>query len=870
MALIPEDFLHRLLEDTDLVQLVDESVKLKKAGNEYQACCPFHDEKTPSFTVSPRKQFYHCFGCGAHGNAIDWMMEYGHRDFREAVEDLAGRLGREVPRKEETPKQKEQRARKATALEVMREAGSVYWRKLKESDQAADYLKNQRGISGETARDFRLGWAPDDYGTLRDGELDQAALLDAGLLAESEDGRRYDRFRGRIMFPIRDTGGRIVGFGGRLTGDGKPKYLNSPETATFQKGRLLYGLYEYITDRERLTPLLVVEGYMDVVQMAENGISAAATLGTAVTPEQVALAFRHTDALMFVFDGDAAGQKAAWRALEAVLPHMDGKRSAKFVALPDGKDPDDLVRELGAGKMLAWLSANSITLSDFLIKRLPEREGVTPDSLEARARLVEAAAPLIASTPAGVYREMLMEAARAAWGVKAKTLQDVVSSAEGRSRGKSASRTPAAPSGPPPSDGAYTPGWRSAWEENFARSKEGNVKASLHNVILILENHPLWHGMFAMNTFANEIVLTRAAPWSDRTGQLEESDGTEIAAWIGNPDNYGVTVSSSMVLEAIEAVAKRRRFHPVLEYLDGLAWDGTERLPHLMTDFFGTDFNEYTAACGINMMMAAVARVRFPGCKVDEMIILEGDQGAGKSSAVRALCGPQWFAEMLESPQNKDFYQILTGRWIIEIPELQAFNKADRNKIKAAISAQEDTYRPSYGRYARQYPRQNIFIGTTNDEGYLKDETGARRFMPVRCRGVNVDGLAAMRDQLWAEADARIARGDPWHVFPESAKAEQDQRFDVDVWEEPIADWLNGRALGERYQHLSHVVDADRPVQECTTSEVMRYALGIEVAKHTRPDQMRVAAILRHLGWRKAGQRTEEGGKRPFVYRRPG
>lgn len=868
MALIPDDFVRRLVDDTDLVSLIGEAVELKKAGGEYTACCPFHDEKTPSFTVSPRKQFYHCFGCGAHGDAVAWEMEYGRRDFPGAVEALAARLGRDVPRERESAEQVAQRKQRASLKETLRQAAAVYCRKLKGEAAAAAYLRDERGLSGETARDFLLGWAPDDYGTLRDDPaFDNDALFEAGMLAESEDGRRYDRFRGRVMFPIREVSGAVAGFGGRLIGDGKPKYLNSPETPTFDKRRLLYGLHEYARDNQKQARLLVVEGYMDVVMLAEHDISAVATLGTAVTPEQVALAYRHTQALMFVFDGDDAGQKAMWKALENVLPHLDGDNGAKFVILPDGRDPDDMARELGGQAFLTWLSEHALTVSDMLIHRLPLRERLQPTSMDGRARLVRIAAALIARTPPGVYRDMLTEAVRTAWGIKAKTLQQAITDAGGAASGGSTPPPDGQQGGLPMPETGYTPGWRSAWEGQFARSKEGNIKASLHNVILILENHELLAGMFAMDAFANQIVLTRSPPWHDRTGQLDESDGTEVAAWIGDPRNYGLTVSSSMVLEAIEAVAKRRRFHPVLDYLDGLTWDGTPRLEHMLADFFGAEQNEYTAACGRNMLMAAVARVRFPGSKVDEMIILEGEQGAGKSSAVRALCGPQWFAEMLESPQNKDFYQILAGRWIVEIPELQAFNKADRNKIKAAVSAQEDTYRPSYGRYARQFPRQNIFIGTTNDEGYLKDETGARRFMPVRCTEVRVNELISVRDQLWAEADALVRRGEPWYRFPEMAREEQDRRFDVDVWEETVSFWLDGHASSDAYLHRDGVVDPDRPIDEVTIAEIMRHALRIESAKQSKPDQMRVGAILRHLGWHRA-QRREEKGRR-WCYRRP-
>jgi predicted P-loop ATPase len=358
------------------------------------------------------------------------------------------------------------------------------------------------------------------------------------------------------------------------------------------------------------------------------------------------------------------------------------------------------------------------------------------------------------------------------------------------------------------------------------------------------------------------------APYGSEPGAIADVDGAEVAAWFGHPRNYRLSVSSGMALEAVEVIATRHQFHPVRDYLEGLTWDGTPRLERMFSDYFGAVHDEYTAAVGRNWLTSAVARVRDPGCKVDFMVILEGEQGRGKSTAVRVLCGAQWFAEMLESPQNKDFYQILTGRWIIEIPELQAFNKADRNKIKAAVSAQEDTYRPSYGRYARQFPRQCIFVGTTNDDTYLKDETGARRFLPIRCSDIDLKALAAVRDQLWAEADARFAAGEPYWEFPESAVAEQDARFDADAWEEPIIRWLDGHGRAEEYPEHYPPVRDDRPVQETTIADVMLHALKVETAKHSRPDQMRVGAILRRLQWRREQKRRD--GRRIYVFVRPG
>lgn len=428
---------------------------------------------------------------------------------------------------------------------------------------------------------------------------------------------------------------------------------------------------------------------------------------------------------------------------------------------------------------------------------------------------------------------------------------------------------PPPPDGPPPGLGADQPAGADDpdWGAQLVRSREGAVKATLHNLITVLEHHPDWSGVFALDRFANEVRKLRSPPYQAPPGPLGDVDGTEVAAWFGRPSTYSMSVGSGAALEAVEAVASRHAFHPVLSYLDGLRWDGTPRLDRMLADYFGAADNEYTYAVAANWLMSAVKRVRDPGCKVDFMVILEGDQGRGKSTAVRALCGSDWFAEMLESPQNKDFYQLLAGRWMIEIPELQAFNKADRNKIKAAISAQEDTYRPSYGRYARQFPRQNIFVGTTNDDAYLKDETGARRFLPIRVGWCEIEALTRIRDQLWAEADYRVAQGESWWQFPAQAEEEQAQRFDSDAWQDPISQWLDGESGADAYPHIERLVNPDRPVEETTITDVMRYALDVEIAKQSKPDQMRVGGVLRALGWRR--RQTRQQGRRMYVYVRP-
>jgi len=401
--------------------------------------------------------------------------------------------------------------------------------------------------------------------------------------------------------------------------------------------------------------------------------------------------------------------------------------------------------------------------------------------------------------------------------------------------------------------GKRAPDWRVELVENT----DGSIKGTLYNVVRILTDHPEWKGVLRYDAFADRIYKTRTPPYGGDAGEFMDVDTSEVACWLGSPYNQlNLNVASSMVSEGVRVAAARNAFHPVTEYLDGLQWDEIERLPRMLSEFFGAPYNEYTKVVGASWLISAVARVRKPGCKVDTMVILEGGQGVGKSTAVRTLCGPAWFAEMLESPQNKDFYQILSGRWIVEIAELQAFSKADRNRIKQAITAQEDTYRPSYGHHATQHQRQCILVGTTNDDSYLQDETGARRFLPVKCTDINLEIIAEQRDQLWAEADRKFRDGATWWEFPASAAEEQDARYEPDVWEEPIMAWLNGER--ENYPPEFSSVTLSLPIERATIGQIMRYALGVEVSKHTKQDQHRVGSVLRHHKW-KEGQMTVNG-----------
>jgi DNA primase len=403
---IPQHFIDELVARTDIIEVIGSRVQLKRAGREYKACCPFHDEKTPSFTVSPDKQFYHCFGCGAHGTVLGFVMDYDHLGFVEAVEELATRAGLEIPREGgDAP------SRPNDDLYLALERAALYFRQsLSDDERPRNYLA-KRGLDADSIARFGIGYSPARWDGLLDrhGGTDEArqTLLRAGLVVErSEHGAgHFDRFRDRIMFPIRDTRGRCIGFGGRVLDTGEPKYLNSPETELFHKGRELYGLYEARQATRSLARLLVVEGYMDVVRLHQAGITyAVATLGTATTPEHLQRIFRLVGEVVFCFDGDRAGRAAAWRALENAVGEVKQARQIRFLFLPEGHDPDSLVGEEGAAAFEARLSG-ALPLSDYLIRELATRADVS--SVDGRARLVELARPLVRRIPSDVYRELL-------------------------------------------------------------------------------------------------------------------------------------------------------------------------------------------------------------------------------------------------------------------------------------------------------------------------------------------------------------------------------------------------------------------------------------------------------------------------------
>ncbi|MBK1691987.1 DNA primase [Ectothiorhodospira mobilis] len=404
MSRIPRAFIDELIARTDLVELVGARVPLKKQGREYTACCPFHAEKTPSFYVSPQKQFYHCFGCGAHGTAIDFLMQHDNLDFVEAVEELARQAGMEVPREAGDRREADTHAPLIAANEA---AAARFEAHLRRHARAVDYLK-ARGVSPEVARDYRLGYAVDTRDDLLRAltpDHGEATLAAAGLTTRREGGRPYDRFRGRLMFPIRDGRGRVVGFGGRLLGDGTPKYLNTPETPVFHKGHLLYGLFEARRARTRLETLLVVEGYMDVIALAQFGLrNAVATLGTATTRDHLERLFRVVPRVVFCFDGDRAGGEAAWRAVEQALPVLRDGREVRFLFLPQGDDPDSLVRREGPEGFQARVR-DAKPLSDTLLDGLAQRHDTS--SREGRATLGQTAAALLRPMPPGLLRSQL-------------------------------------------------------------------------------------------------------------------------------------------------------------------------------------------------------------------------------------------------------------------------------------------------------------------------------------------------------------------------------------------------------------------------------------------------------------------------------
>lgn len=493
-GLIPQSFIDDLLHRTDIVEVIDKRVALKKQGHNYTACCPFHQEKTPSFSVNQDRQFYYCFGCGVGGNAIGFVMNFDQVEFPQAVDTLAGYAGLEVPR-EESKAQQRKSSENAKIIEVLELASKFYQFQLRQHEQkatAVSYLK-ERGVSGEIARDFGLGFAPPGWDNLLRAvgteEKLQQCLLRAGLIIQrkqdnngekeknNEERQYYDRFRERIVFPIRDSRGRTIAFGGRVLNDDKPKYLNSPETPVFHKGSELYGLYEAKKSGEKFSKLLLVEGYMDVIALAQMGIrNAVATLGTATSARHLIRMFRQVAEVIFCFDGDEAGNAAAWRALETTLPLMDDGRQVKFLFLPAGADPDSHVRDIGTEKFLQEIS-QATPLEDFFFEKLSSDLDV--NSIEGKARLSNLAKKYIRQIPRGVYAQLMLDRLSQILGVSSESLDQLLST-------NTPATEPNLPPAPPPQPSDWSP--RRSTSDASMKLTVYRKPASLKAIELLLRN----------------------------------------------------------------------------------------------------------------------------------------------------------------------------------------------------------------------------------------------------------------------------------------------------------------------------------------------------------------------------------------------
>lgn len=420
---IPKRFIDDLVARSDVVDVVGRRLTLKKAGKLYKACCPFHHEKTPSFTVNPQKNYYHCFGCGAHGDALHFIMDYDHLDFVEAIETLASEMGLSVPREQMSPQQVAVEQKRQAAVKqgyaLLAHAAIWFRQNLRHFPESVAYLK-QRGVSAEVARLYAIGYAPAAWQSLQHSDPDTPcqSWLAVGLVNQQDDGRCVDKFRGRIQFPIRDVKGRVVGFGGRIiqSDDKSPKYLNSPDTEFFHKGQLVYGLYEVLQSRQALDRLLVVEGYLDVVALAQAGVmQAVATLGTATTEQQIQLLFKYTDQLVFAFDGDKAGRNAAWKVLPIVLTQLQGQRGVRFFFVPDGDDPDTLVRRVGKDAFLQSMQTESLSVGEWLVQGVSAQTGLSWQQGDDVRRLLQSSLALVnAAGHKAVQYELIQALAKAA------------------------------------------------------------------------------------------------------------------------------------------------------------------------------------------------------------------------------------------------------------------------------------------------------------------------------------------------------------------------------------------------------------------------------------------------------------------------
>ena len=422
-GLIPQHFINDLIARIDIVEVIGKRIEIKKAGKEFKAICPFHDDSNPSLTISSTKGFYHCFSCGAHGTALGFLMDYEHLGFVEAIESLSSDLGIDIPYEKNSKPPK----RNNDLFVFMDKIQEHYQNNLKNNKKAIDYLK-KRGINGKTAKRFNIGYAPHGWQNILDhfgqsnSEIKQ--LLSLGLIIKKDNNEHYDRFRNRIIFPIRDNRGRFIGFGGRILNQDQPKYLNSPETPLFHKGKELYGLYECQQAIRNIKKIVVVEGYMDVIGLAQHGVNyAVASMGTATTADHFTRLFRLTDFICFCFDGDQAGLDAAWRALENALPHIREGRQIKFVFLPNGEDPDSYIRNNSAADFEKQLKAGA-DLSDFLIDKIAQNIDIK--SIDGKARLAEKAKPLISQIPKGIFKELIIEKLSEFIGLSPKKLKILI------------------------------------------------------------------------------------------------------------------------------------------------------------------------------------------------------------------------------------------------------------------------------------------------------------------------------------------------------------------------------------------------------------------------------------------------------------
>ena len=589
---IPQSFIDELVARTDIVELIGARVPLKKAGREFKACCPFHDEKSASFWVSPDKQFYHCFGCGAHGTALGFLINYDRLSFPEAVEDLAARAGLEIPRDARGDDGRQREQGDLTAL--MGKVASHWSSQLKTDVRAQRYLE-ARGLSSEIIERFQIGYAPNSWNDClnrfaKDTKA-REALLACGLIIEREavGERYYDRFRDRIMFPIRDARGRVIAFGGRIIDQGEPKYLNSPETTLFHKGRELFGLYELRQSRTPLKRLMVVEGYMDVVRLHQAGIQyAVATLGTATTPEHLKRIFRLVPEVVFAFDGDRAGRAAAWRALNNALPELREGRQIRFLFLPEGHDPDTLVGAEGAAAFEARLEA-ALPLSEYLVQQLGSEVDLA--HADGKARFAELARPLVARVPEeGIYRELLIERLAEAIRLPAQRLHALWESGpdQGGANGVAAQRN------------------RSAQPRNRTSQSAGRG-GLLRQAVLMVVHQPL----IAQDlTAADLAVLTELdEPGADILRRLVEdlrsepcrSTGQLLERWRDRPEveRLGRLAATEALItspeaarrelqNALERMAAERRRRRLDELIDrerqvGLSADERRQLTQLMS-----------------------------------------------------------------------------------------------------------------------------------------------------------------------------------------------------------------------------------------------------------------------------------------------